>query len=99
MLKEQSRSGRKRKYRCEGRFETDSIVLHGPSAGGHLGNCVCSSPGTNEHARTIPRGNGAIATGWRFAAQPGSSASGRDNEWKVVITGRADGPNQPHRSE
>ena len=43
-----------------GRFETDSIVLHGGSAGGDVGNCVCSSPGTNEHARTIPRGT----VGW-----------------------------------
>lgn len=54
ILKSRVDRARKRKYRCGGRFETDSVVLHGGSAGRDVGSCVCSSPGTDEHARTIP---------------------------------------------
>ncbi len=58
------------------RFEDDSMALHGNSAGGDVGKCVCSSPGTHERARTIPRSSGT---------HPGPSASERNKGWKILF--------------
>src|SRR5208283_1376757 len=38
------------KYEGGGRFENDSITLHGGNAGRKLGNCVIASPTTDERA-------------------------------------------------
>jgi hypothetical protein len=74
------------KYRCGGRFESDSIILHGASAGRDVDSGFSSSSGSSERARTIPSRNGTIGPGRCFAdrqyranrccAKSGSAKSG-----------------------